>query len=56
MESFKDSGFSLIKPYLDLEKVAPPVAEEDEGAVPPTQEYHPPGIMKDSKRTYKSWS
>ena len=35
-------SFSLIKPYLDLEKVAPPVAEEDEGAVPPTQEYHPP--------------
>jgi len=42
IESFKDSGFSLIKPYLDLEKVAPPVAEEGEGAVPPTQEYHPP--------------
>ena len=35
-------SFSLIKPYLDLEKVAPPVAEDDERAVPPTQEYHPP--------------
>ena len=42
IESFKDSGFSLIKPYLDLEKVAPPVAEDDERAVPPTQELHPP--------------
>ena len=41
IDSFKDSGFALIKPYLDLEKVTP-AAEADDGAVPPSQEFHPP--------------
>ena len=45
LDSFKDGAYALIKPYLDLEKVTAepeePVAIEDEGVVPPAEEYHP---------------
>ena len=55
LDSFKDGAYALIKPYLDLEKVTAepedPVAIEDEGMVPPAEEYHPPDhpMMKDTK-------
>merc|ERR1712142_1276655 len=46
IESFKDSGFALLKPYLELERAAPePEAPtEDEGLelAPPSEEYHAP--------------
>merc|ERR1719150_1074071 len=50
-----DGAYALIKLYLDLEKVTAepedPVAIEDEGMVPPAEEYHPPDhpMMKDTK-------
>merc|ERR1712142_73930 len=46
IESFKESGFALLKPYLELERAAPEpeVPTEDEGVelAPPNEEYHAP--------------
>merc|ERR1719318_1335775 len=43
IESFKDSGFALLKPYLELEKAVPEVAEDDGVELaPPVEEYHAP--------------
>merc|ERR1712106_276109 len=43
-ESFKDSGFALIKPYLELEQAAPAPTEDAEEVelTPPVEEYHAP--------------
>merc|ERR1719470_226773 len=45
METFKDTGFALLKPYLELEQVAPPAPTDDVEDVeltPPVEEYHAP--------------
>jgi protein kinase C substrate 80K-H len=43
IESFKDAGFALLKPYLELEKAVPEVAEDDGVELaPPVEEYHAP--------------
>jgi len=44
IESFKESGFALLKPYLELEKAAPEVTPEDDGVelAPPVEDYHAP--------------
>merc|ERR1719470_166885 len=44
METFKDAGFALLKPYLDLEKVAPAPTDDVEEVklTPPVEEYHAP--------------
>merc|ERR1719470_103374 len=45
METFKDTGFALLKPYLELEQVAPPAPTDDDEDVeltPPVEEYHAP--------------
>merc|ERR1712013_741079 len=46
IESFKESGFALLKPYLELEKAVPEVAPEPEGEgselEPPVEDYHAP--------------
>merc|ERR1719470_8330 len=45
LETFKDAGFALLKPFLDLEKVAPAAPTDDGEEVeltPPVEEYHAP--------------
>jgi len=44
IESFKESGFALLKPYLELENVAPPIVDESDDVelAPPSEEYHEP--------------
>ena len=45
MDSFRDGGFALIKPYLDLEKVMDEpeiITGEAADHEAPSQEYHPP--------------
>ena len=42
MESFKDGGFALIKPYLDLETATPAPPVEETPDAPAADDYHPP--------------
>merc|ERR1719470_436937 len=44
METFKDTGFALLKPYLELQQVAPAPTDDAEAVelTPPVEEYHAP--------------
>jgi len=42
MDSFKESGFALLKPYLELEKGAVVEPEDNVELTPPVEEYHAP--------------
>merc|ERR1719154_462242 len=42
IETFKESGFALLKPYLELERAAPADVEDNVELTPPVEEYHEP--------------
>merc|ERR1719154_716201 len=42
IETFKESGFALLKPYLELERAAPADVEDTVELTPPVEEYHEP--------------
>merc|ERR1712013_890723 len=60
IESFIESGFALLKPYLELEKAVPEVAPEPEGEgselEPPVEDYHAPDhpMMTPAPDAYES--
>merc|ERR1719154_791981 len=42
IETFKESGFALLKPYLELERGTTTEVEENIELTPPVEEYHEP--------------
>merc|ERR1719452_400796 len=42
IETFKESGFALLKPYLELERGTTTEVEENIELAPPVEEYHEP--------------
>jgi len=53
LDTFKQIGFVLVKPYLDLEGVTDAPAEDEELVAPPTEEFTPP--PPENPEVYDPW-
>ena len=60
LDSFKDTGFVLLKPYLELEEPEEPAttehpAPEQELVEPTTEEFTPPPPSQEDPQVYDPW-
>ena len=53
LDTFKQIGFVLVKPYLDLEGVTDAPAADEELVAPPTEEFTPP--PPENPEVYDPW-